>query len=159
MNTSSSWILTPVMWALAPYSPNDKKRAHAYGSRTLSHPEHRYCITRRELLAVVTFIQHFRPYLFGREFLLHTDHGSLTWLTSFKEPEGQLAQWLECLQEFSFEIVHRSGRKHTNADALSRRPCSQCGREDSSHQKTTTFMKQLQHFLISAPLRTCTNFS
>ena len=106
------------------------ERVVAYASRTLSRPERRYCVTRRELLAVVTFIQHFRPYLLGREFLLRTDHGSLTWLTNFKEPEGQLARWLECLQEFSFEIVHRSGKKHTNADALSRRPCSQCGWEE-----------------------------
>ena len=55
----------------------------AYGSRTLSHPERRYCVTRKELLAVVTFLQHFRPYLLGREFLLRTDHGSVTWLTNF----------------------------------------------------------------------------
>ena len=104
----------------------------AYASRTLSKAERRYCVTRRELLAVVTFTQHFRPYLLGRQFTLRTDHGSLTWLQSFKEPEGQLARWLEKLQEYQFTIVHRQGRKHTNADALSRLPCTQCGRE--SHQ-------------------------
>ena len=108
------------------------ERVIAYGSRTLSRPERRYCVTRRELhvLAVVTFVQQFRPYLLGRDFLLHTDHGSLTWLTSFKEPEGQLARWLECLQEFSFETVHCAGKKHSNADTLSRQPCSHCGREE-----------------------------
>jgi len=63
---------------------------------------------------------------------LRTDHGSLTWLQSFKEPEGQLARWLEKLQEYQFTIVHRQGKKHANADALSRLPCTQCGRE--SHQ-------------------------
>ena len=106
------------------------ERVIAYGSHTLSRPERRYCVARRELLAVVTFVQQFRPYLLGREFLLRTDHGSLTWLTTFKELEGQLARWLECLQEFTFETVHRPGKKHVNADALSRRPCSQCGREE-----------------------------
>ena len=60
----------------------------------------------RELLAVVTFTQHFHPYLVGQCFLLRTDHGSLTWLQNFCEPEGQLAQWLEQLQELDFEIVH-----------------------------------------------------
>ena len=63
----------------------------AYASRTLSKAERRYCVTRRELLAVVTFTQHFRPYLLGRQFTLRTDHGSLTWLQSFKEPEGRSA--------------------------------------------------------------------
>ena len=96
----------------------------------LSHPERRYCVTRRELLAAVTFIQQFQPYLLGCEFQLRTDHSSLTWLTNFKEPEGQLARWLERLQEFTFQTIHRPGKRHTNADALSCRPCSQCGREE-----------------------------
>ena len=30
-----------------------------------------------------------------------------------------MARWLELLQEFDFEVIHRSGRCHTNADALS----------------------------------------
>ena len=103
----------------------------AYASRVLSKAERRYCVTRKELLAVLTFIQHFRHYLLGKLFLLRTDHGSLTWLQHFKEPEGQLARWLEKLQEYEFTIVHRQGRKHGNADALSRHPCTQCGRENS----------------------------
>ncbi len=65
---------------------------------------------------------------------LRTDHGSLEWLQNFKEPEGQLARWLERLQEFNFTITHRQGRKHGNADAMSRRPCGQCGRESHDNQ-------------------------
>ncbi|KAL7841346.1 hypothetical protein SRHO_G00250370 [Serrasalmus rhombeus] len=41
----------------------------------------------------------------------------------FKEPEGQIARWITALQEFQFVIRHRAGRLHSNADALSRRPC------------------------------------
>ena len=101
----------------------------AYASRVLSKAERQYCVTRRELLAVVHFTQHFRPYLLGRRFTLRTDHGSLAWLKNFKDPTGQLARWLEKLQEFDFEVVHRPGRSHGNADALSRMPCHQCGRD------------------------------
>ena len=92
----------------------------AYGSRSLSRQEQRYCVTRRELLAVVEFVQHFRQYLLGREFTLRTDHGSLVWLKNFKEPEGQLARWLERLAEYNFTVVHRRGSQHNNADALSK---------------------------------------
>ena len=60
---------------------------------------------------------------------MRTDHGALTWLQQFRNPEGQLARWLEKLQEFQLSIIHRLGRKHSNADALSRLPCQQCGRE------------------------------
>ena len=44
---------------------------------------------------------------------------------NFKEPESQLAHWLELLEEFDFEIVHRSGKLHNNVDALSCLPCDQ----------------------------------
>ena len=103
----------------------------AYGSRLLTKPERQYCVTHHELLAVITFTRHFRPYLLGRRFTLHTDHGSLQWLRNFKEPEGQVARWLEALQELDFEIVHRRGRLRSNADALSRTPCPQCGRSST----------------------------
>ena len=76
------------------------ERVVAYGSRLLSKPERQYCVTRRELLAVVFFIDQFHPYLLGYHFLLQTDHGALTWLMNFKEPEGQMARWLEKLQEY-----------------------------------------------------------
>ena len=52
----------------------------AYASRTLSHPEQNYCVTRKELLAVVHFVKQFRPYILGREFLLRTDYSALRWL-------------------------------------------------------------------------------
>ena len=94
----------------------------AYASRALSKAERRYSVTHKELLAVVTFLRHFCPYLLRRQFRLRTDHSSLQWLRNFKEPEGQLACWLEQLEEYDFDIVHRQGKLHTNADALSRIP-------------------------------------
>ena len=114
---------------LSQVQDDDHERVIAYGSKVLSKPERRYCVTHRELLAVVNFLQHFRPYLLGRHFTLRSDHGSLTWLCNFKEPEGQLARWLEKLQECDFTIVHRPGQRHSNADAFSRLPCKRCGRE------------------------------
>ena len=40
----------------------------------------------------------------------------------FRHSEGQLPRWLEELSQFDFKIIHRAGVKHTNADALPRRP-------------------------------------
>ena len=72
----------------------------AYASRSLTKSERNYCVTRRELLAVVTFLQHFRPYLLGAPFTIRTDHGALSWINKFKEPEGQIARWVQKLQEY-----------------------------------------------------------
>ena len=107
-----------------------RERVIAYGSRTLTKEERRYCVTRRELLAVVYFTKLYRHYLYGQKFTVRTDHGALLWLTNFKDPQGQLARWLEVLGTYHFEIQHRPGLKHGNADALSRGPCNQCGREN-----------------------------
>ena len=38
-----------------------------------------------------------------------------------KEPQGQVACWIELLAEFNFVVQHRPGTKHGNADGLSRR--------------------------------------
>ena len=76
----------------------------------LTKPEQNYCVTRKELLAVVTFVTQFHTYLPGHTFTLFTDHGlALTWLYNMNEPEGQVARWLEKLQTYNFEIVHRKG--------------------------------------------------
>ena len=91
---------------LSQVDSDGRERAIAYASRALSKPERQYCVTRRELLAVVYFVRHFKLFLAGQPFTLRTDHGALTWLRNFKDPEGQLARWLESLQQFNFEIVH-----------------------------------------------------
>ena len=98
----------------------------AYFSRTLTKAERRYCVTRKELLALVKSTKHFHHYLYGRKFLIRTDHGALRWLMNFKSPEGQTARWLEVMSTYTFEIQHRAGIKHGNADGLSRRPCDDC---------------------------------
>ena len=109
-----------------------REKVIAYGSRVLTKAERRYCITRRELLAVVHFVKSYRHYLVGRPFIVRTDHAALRWLRSFKEPEGQVARWIETLDTFDFTLEHRAGKKHSNADALSRGPCSQCGGDHDS---------------------------
>ena len=102
---------------------NGQEKVISYGSKVLSKSERNYCVTRRELLAVVHFCTQYKHYLIGRKFKLRTDHGALIWLFQFKEPEGQIARWLEILSEFQMEIIHRAGRIHSNGDAMSRQPC------------------------------------
>ncbi|KAJ7996468.1 hypothetical protein DPEC_G00237380 [Dallia pectoralis] len=53
------------------------ERVIAYYSRTFSRPENNYCVTRRELLAVVEAVNQFKHYLCGLKFLIRTDNASL----------------------------------------------------------------------------------
>ena len=57
---------------------------------------------------------------------MRTDHGSLRWLLNFQNPEGQVARWIQVLGEYDYQVVHRPGKGHGNADGLSRKPCGQC---------------------------------
>ena len=101
-----------------------EERVITYSSKKLDKQQKRYCVTRRELLAVVAFLREFKNYLLGVQFQIRTDHSSLTWSLNFREPQGQLARWIEYIFQFKFSISHRPGKKHGNADALSRPPDS-----------------------------------
>ncbi len=107
-------------------------------SRCFSKSERRYCVTRRELLAIVESVKHFHIFLYGRPFLIRSDHGALSWLLRFKNPEGQMARWLEVLGTYDYTIQHRPGRSHGNADGLSRRPCNGCSYCEKREHKSLT---------------------
>ena len=83
-------------------------------------------------------MKHFKHYLYVKRFRLRTDHASLKWLFRFKQPEGQIARWLEMLGSYEFDIQHRARKLHSNADALSRLPCTQCGRIDQAEVQAVT---------------------
>ena len=121
------------------------ERPVAYYSRTLKRPERRYCVTRRELLTVVAAVKEFHHYLYGRKFVIRTDHGALRWLTNFKNPEGQTARWIEILDTYDYEIQHRPGKNHQNADALSRRPCTACKQCEKIEEQSTEARPQQFH--------------
>ena len=91
-------------------------------SRSTNVHEAKYESYKGELLAVVWAMKMLRPYLHGREFVVVTDHAPLLWLMTNQELTGQYARWALSLQEYDFQIVHRPGKLHQNADALSRDP-------------------------------------
>ena len=54
--------------------------------------------------------------MLGRPFLIQTDHAALLWLRKTPEPIGQQARWLKILEQFDFQVAHRPGLQHVNAD-------------------------------------------
>ncbi|CAC5422171.1 unnamed protein product [Mytilus coruscus] len=103
-------------------------------SKALNKHEISYCTTRKELLAVIIALKNFHPYVYGRPVLLRTDNAAVSWLQSLKDPTGQVARWLQTLGTYNFKVTHRAGRKHTNADAMSRNPCKSCKHQEDLNQ-------------------------
>ena len=75
------------------------------------------------------------------------DHQTLKWLFGFREPKGRIAQWIEILAQYQFDVEYRPGKGHGNADGMSRCP----------NPRECTCMEQdnLEH-LTCGPCNKCT---
>jgi hypothetical protein len=65
--------------------------------------------------------------------LLRTDNAAVSWLNNLKMPSGQITRWLPVIGNYNLTITHRTGRQHGNADALSRKPCKACSRQQDKN--------------------------
>jgi hypothetical protein len=93
-----------------------------YLSRSLSKREQAYSTVEKECLAMVWCITKLRPYMYGRDFTLITDHHPLCWLNKQSSKNGRLDRWSLQLQEYTFDIKHTPGSSNCVADCLSRYP-------------------------------------
>ncbi len=116
----------------------------AYASRSLTSAEKNYNTTEKELLAIIWAIDRFRPYLYGVDFDLITDHKPLTYTTDLNLGSARITRWKMRLQEYSFNITHKAGKDHCNADTLSRIVESLCTVELAGEVLDETEMKRLQ---------------
>ncbi len=112
--------------AVLSQTQEEKEKVIAYMSKALTKAERSYCTTRKELLAVVVSLKHFHTYVYGQHILLRTDNAAVSWMRNLRNPTGQVARWLQVLGMYNIDIQHWAGRKHSNADALSRSPCASC---------------------------------
>ena len=123
---------------------DEEERVIAYVSKSLEGSEQRYCTARKELLAVVRALKHFKCYLYGQKITVRTDNSAVSWLHRSKDPVGQPARWIEVIDTYDITFQHRPGRKHGNADALSRYPCRQCGGDCEAPFKTVQAVTRSQ---------------
>ena len=106
--------------------PDRKERPLGYFSRILRGPELAYFASEGECLAIVKSVKHFRPYLYGRFFIVETDHQALTTLQRMaivqKDPNSRFMRWSMALQEYHYEILYKKGVNNGNTDGLTRCP-------------------------------------
>ncbi|KAL5463984.1 hypothetical protein EMCRGX_G032937, partial [Ephydatia muelleri] len=117
--------------------PDGQERPIAFASRTLSAAELSYSQIEKESLSLVYGVKKFHQYLYGRKFVLVTDHKPLVTLLGPTSgiptlAAARLQRWALILSAYSYDLEFRPTQRHSNADGLSRLPVVSKDRDDSS---------------------------
>lgn len=112
---------------LAPLSFGPNERILMFLSFSLIDPESRYMNSERECLAIVRCLAEIRWLVMGSRHpvMIYTDHEALKGVFLKGETEkGRIANWMDRLGEYDFELHHKSSRDQhmAIADGLSRLP-------------------------------------
>jgi hypothetical protein len=107
--------------------PDGSERPIANASKTLTKSQRNYSQIQKEALAIVYGLRKFYQFLYGRQFILVTDHKPLLALFAPNKETpilaaNRLARWALLLSQFDYTIEYRNTSAHANADVLSRLP-------------------------------------
>lgn len=95
-------------------------RPVAYFSKALSANNLAKSAYEKELMALVLAIQHWRPYLLGRKFIVYSNQKSLRHLLQQRITTMDQQNWLAKLMGYDFEVVYKPGQQNRATDSLSR---------------------------------------
>jgi hypothetical protein len=95
--------------------------AIAYFSRAVAPHHQKLPAYERELIGLVKAVRNWRPYLWGRAFLVRTDHYSLKFLLDQRLSTIPQHTWVSKLFGYDISVEYRTGKLNGVADALSRR--------------------------------------
>ncbi|XP_026742280.1 uncharacterized protein K02A2.6-like [Trichoplusia ni] len=126
------------------------ERPVAYASRSLSAAERAYSQIDREALAIVFGIRKYHQYLYGRKFILRTDHKPLTYIFGTKVgipimAASRLQRWAILLSGYNYEIEYVASKKNC-ADGLSRLPHTK-QKHGHSNNNERSYLNFVEDFL------------
>ena len=128
-----------------------KRKAVGYASKTLNSAERNYDIWDREFLGLIFGLTYWRHLLCGTEHPVQVfvDHANLLHYRHPQKVNRRVARYILTLADYNIRIHHRPGPLN-RADALSKRPDYDEGREDNSE------VVPLPASLFTEQLRTAT---
>ena len=126
-----------------------------FASRTLTKSEANYAQVEKEALSLIFGIKKFHHYLYGRPFILVTDHKPLLSILGPKRGIPSLAaarmqRWALLLSAYQYDIEFRSTEQHGNADGLSRLPLPDSFPVGNTEEPTVFNLSQLDNLPVTA---------
>ena len=121
-----------------------KRKPIAYYLATFTPTEANYDIYKKEFLAVLKALKHWRAHLIWTQkpFIIETNHKNLTYWKELKKLTGRMACWHEKLQDYNFKIVPVPGRANGPANALLRKD-----QQEEEEKEKTTFLISPEVFI------------
>lgn len=98
-----------------------------FASSTLSQAEQNYSQLHREALAIIFAVKKFHKYIYGKHFVIQSDHQPLREIFNPTRPTsmltvGRLVRWSVLLSMYDYTIQYKKASIMANADGLSRLP-------------------------------------
>jgi hypothetical protein len=123
----------------------------AFFSRQIAPRHAKLAAYERELIGLVQAVCHWRPYLWGREFTVRTDHFSLKYLLDQRLSMIPQHQWASKLLGFDFKVEYKSGATNIVVDALSRHDTAEAGELMALSLPTFALFDELRAELAGDP--------
>ena len=142
--------------AVLSHTMDDKQeRPIAYVSRTLTPAEKNYSQLEKEALAIVFAVKKFHNYIYGRQFLIESDHRPLSFLFGEHKAVPQMAssriqRWALTLSAYRYSIRYKAGNLLGNADAFSRLPRPVTTTQDCQPEDLLQLVNHLSSTGVSA---------
>ena len=97
-------------------------RLISFMSKALTDTQSRYSNIEREILGVVTGVEHFHQYLFGRQFTLYTDHKPIENLVlkPLVDTSPRVQRLMLRLSQYNMNVQYKAGKHLLLSDCLSR---------------------------------------
>lgn len=124
-----------------------------YASKAFNRSEQKKPTIEQELIAIYFAINQFRPYVYGTEFVVRTDHRPLVYLFNMKDPSSKLTNIRLKLSEYNFSIEYIKGKNNVGADALSRISIKDLKNDASNILAVTTRAMSKQNDIGEKPLQ------
>ena len=134
---------------------NQSDKPIAYASRSLSTVERKYSQLDKEALAILFGVSKFHHYLYGRHFIIYSDHKPLMHILNQSKAvpvmaSARLQRWALTLSSYHYSIKYRKGSHMCNADALSCLPLPDCPTNVPMPPETIALLEQLASVPLTA---------